>query len=146
MCQKNMHVTQRSVSVRIQERVQTEITLLWPDDEMWSWVRSGISILVLLGFSAAFGTINYSILLWTTCRNWKWGASFCGGFHPFWPNPISVNWVQGKLSLLFSGATELNSLSPCLFYFYMKLLGELILQFRILHYEYTDHIQILTMS
>lgn len=138
----NMHVTHRPISARI----HTEIVLLELDDELWSWDRNGTH----LGASWFLSSFWYRQL-----QNPSGSPAGIGNWEHLFvvvlPLPGQIQSVlpgyRGS-SPLFCQVPQSSTLSPHLFYIYMKSLGELICQFRILHHEYTDHIQIslLTMS
>lgn len=142
----NMHVTHRPISVRSHARIHTEVVLLELDDELWSWHRNDTH----LGASWFHSSFWYHQLQ----NPFESPAGIGNWEHHFvvvllLPGQIqSVLAGYGGSSLFFCQVPQSSTLSPHLFYNYMKSLGELICQFRVLHHEYTDHIQIslLTMS
>ncbi|XP_053120143.1 uncharacterized protein LOC128330801 [Hemicordylus capensis] len=114
------------------------------DDLQLAMDRGSVTLLVLLDLSAAFDTIDHSILL-ERLRGLGMGGTVLQWFRSYLSGRfqmVSIGDCCSSKSELKYGVPQGSILSPMLFNIYMKLLGEIIRGFGAGCYQYADDTQI----
>ena len=124
----------------------TESALLFITDKLRRCSDSGnVSLLVLLDFSAAFGTVDHALLLERLNSFSGLSGAALNWFHSYLTDRtqhVSLGGASSKSTALSCGVPQGSVLGPLLFRIYLLPLGLLLRSLNISFHFYADDTQI----